>query len=242
MGEGAAMNVLRGILTWFADPAHWSGADGVPVRVAEHLGYCLLATAVATLIALPLGVILGHTGKGGSLAINVSNAGRAIPTFGIVILAFLVAGSGLLPITVALVLVAIPPILTNTYVAVRGIDRELRDAAEGMGMYGWQVVRQLEVPLAMPLIMAGVKTSAVQVVATATLAAYVSLGGLGRYIFDGLGQQVYAEVAAGAILVAVLALGVEYGLSKVQTAVTARGLRSTQRDDPLAAKATAAPA
>jgi len=236
------MSVLQGIVAWFADPAHWSGADGVPVRVAEHLGYCLLATAVATLIALPLGVILGHTGKGGSLAINVSNAGRAIPTFGIVLLAFLVAGAGLLPITVALVLLAIPPILTNTYVAVRGIDRELRDAAEGMGMYGWQVVRQLEVPMAMPLIMAGVKTSAVQVVATATLAAYVSLGGLGRYIFDGLGQQVYAEVAAGAILVAVLALGVEYGLSKVQTAVTARGLRSTQRDDPLAAKAAAAPA
>jgi osmoprotectant transport system permease protein len=236
------MNVLGGILAWFADPAHWSGADGVPVRVAEHLGYCLLATAVATLIALPLGVILGHTGKGGSLAINVSNAGRAIPTFGIVLLAFLVAGAGLLPITVALVLLAVPPILTNTYVAVRGIDRELRDAAEGMGMYGWQVVRQLEVPMAMPLIMAGVRTSAVQVVATATLAAYVTLGGLGRYIFDGLGQRVYAEVAAGAILVAILALAVEFGLSKLQTAVTARGLRSTQRDDPLAAKATAAPA
>jgi len=111
-----------------------------------------------------------------------------------------------------------------------------------MGMYGWQVVRQLEVPMAMPLIMAGVRTSAVQVVATATLAAYVTLGGLGRYIFDGLGQRVYAEVAAGAILVAILALAVEFGLSKLQTAVTARGLRSTQRDDPLAAKATAAPA
>ncbi len=236
------MSVLQGIVAWFADPAHWSGADGVPMRLGEHIAYCLLATALATAIALPLGLILGHTGRGGSLAINVSNAGRAIPTFGIVILAFLVAGSGLLPITVALVLLAIPPILTNTYVAVRGIDHELRDAAEGMGMYGSQVLRQLEVPLAMPLIMAGIRTSAVQVVATATLAAFVSLGGLGRYIFDGLGQQVYAEVAAGAILVAVLALTVEYLLSKLQTAMTARGLRSGQRDDPMAPKSTATPA
>jgi osmoprotectant transport system permease protein len=236
------MSVLQGIVAWFADPAHWSGADGVPMRLREHIAYCLLATVLATAIALPLGLILGHTGRGGSLAINVSNAGRAIPTFGIVILAFLVAGSGLLPITVALVLLAIPPILTNTYVAVRGIDHELRDAAEGMGMYGSQVLRQLEVPLAMPLIMAGIRTSAVQVVATATLAAFVSLGGLGRYIFDGLGQQVYAEVAAGAILVAVLALTVEYLLSKLQTAMTARGLRSGQRDDPMAPKTTATPA
>ncbi|CAN5671662.1 MAG: ABC transporter permease [Actinomycetota bacterium] len=236
------MSVLQGIVAWFADPAHWSGADGVPMRLGEHIAYCLLATVLATAIALPLGLILGHTGRGGSLAINVSNAGRAIPTFGIVILAFLVAGSGLLPITVALVLLAIPPILTNTYVAVRGIDHELRDAAEGMGMYGSQVLRQLEVPLAMPLIMAGIRTSAVQVVATATLAAFVSLGGLGRYIFDGLGQQVYAEVAAGAILVAVLALTVEYLLSKLQTAMTARGLRSGQRDDPMAPKTTATPA
>ncbi len=236
------MSVLQGIVAWFADPAHWSGADGVPMRLGEHITYCLLATVLATAIALPLGLILGHTGRGGSLAINVSNAGRAIPTFGIVILAFLVAGSGLLPITVALVLLAIPPILTNTYVAVRGIDHELRDAAEGMGMYGSQVLRQLEVPLAMPLIMAGIRTSAVQVVATATLAAFVSLGGLGRYIFDGLGQQVYAEVAAGAILVAVLALTVEYLLSKLQTAMTARGLRSGQRDDPMAPKTTATPA
>jgi len=236
------MSVLQGIVAWFADPAHWSGADGVLMRLGEHIAYCLLATVLATAIALPLGLILGHTGRGGSLAINVSNAGRAIPTFGIVILAFLVAGSGLLPITVALVLLAIPPILTNTYVAVRGIDHELRDAAEGMGMYGSQVLRQLEVPLAMPLIMAGIRTSAVQVVATATLAAFVSLGGLGRYIFDGLGQQVYAEVAAGAILVAVLALTVEYLLSKLQTAMTARGLRSGQRDDPMAPKTTATPA
>ncbi|MDQ3537294.1 MAG: ABC transporter permease [Actinomycetota bacterium] len=236
------MSVLGDILAWFADPAHWSGPDGVPMRVAEHLGYCLLATVLAAAIALPLGLILGHTGRGGSLAINMSNAGRAIPTFGIVILAFLIAGAGLVPITVALVVLAIPPILTNTYVAVRGIDPELRDAAEGMGMRGWQVLRQLEVPLAMPLIMAGIRTSAVQVVATATLGAYVLLGGLGRYIFDGLGQQVYAEVAAGAILVAVLALAVELGLSQLQTAVTARGLRSSQRNGPLAAKAAATPA
>ena len=219
------MNVFADIVAWFADPAHWAGPDGVPARVGEHLGYCLLATAIAIAIALPLGLVLGHTGRGGSLAINISNAGRAIPTFGIVILAFLVAGTGLLPVTVALVLLALPPILTNTYVGIRAVDPETRDAAEGLGMTGAQVLRQVEIPIATPLIMAGIRTSAVQVVATATLAAYVSLGGLGRYIFDGLGQQVYAEVAAGAILVAAVALLVEFVLSRVQVLLTAAALR-----------------
>ena len=235
------MSLLADIVAWFADPAHWSGPDGVPLRVTQHVGYCLLATGLAAAVALPVGLALGHSGRGGTLAINVSNAARAIPTFGIILLAFMVAGAGLVPVTVALVVLAIPPILTNAYVAVRNVDPELRDAAAGMGMTGWQVLRRVEIPVATPLIMAGIRTAAVQVVATATLAAYVVLGGLGRYIFDGLGQQVYAEVAAGAILVALLALAVEYLLARLQHAVTARGLRERDRAAEVAAKVSATP-
>lgn len=236
------MSVIQGIVAWLADAAHWAGNDGVPARLLEHLAYCAVGTLIATAIALPLGLWLGHTGRGGALAINISNVGRAIPTFGIMFLVYPLATSGLIPVLLALSLLAIPPILTNTYVALRAVDPEIRDAAEGMGMRGAQVLRRIELPLALPLIMAGIRTSAVQVVATATLAAYLGLGGFGRYIVDGLSTQVYPEVAAGALLVAVLAIVVEFALSRLQTAVTARGLRERAKVDALEAKTSAAPA
>ncbi len=237
------MSAIGDAVLYLNDPLNWTKVNGILDLLVEHLTISVSALLAAVVIALPLAVWFGHTGRGGGFTVALSNVSRAVPTLALLTLfAVTPIGFGNRATAIALALFAIPPILTNTYVAVRGIDHELRDAAEGMGMYGSQVLRQLEVPLAMPLIMAGIRTSAVQVVATATLAAFVSLGGLGRYIFDGLGQQVYAEVAAGAILVAVLALTVEYLLSKLQTAMTARGLRSGQRDDPMAPKTTATPA
>lgn len=235
------MDLIGAVLQWFTDPVNWQGTDGVPNRVLEHVGYSITATIMALLIALPVGLLVGHTGRGGTLAINLSNVGRAVPSFGVIILAFLLLGIGLLPPLIALTAMAIPPIVTNTYVGVRSVDADVRDSAEGMGLTGWQVLRDVEVPVAMPLILAGVRTSAVQVVATATLAAFISLGGLGRYIFDALQTQNTAEVVAGAILVAVLALIVELAMSRVQQTVVSTGLQQRNAEAAVNAK-TSGPA
>jgi osmoprotectant transport system permease protein len=236
------MSFLQAVAGWFADPAHWSGDGGVPHRLAEHLTFSAVATVVAMLIALPIGIALGHYGKLGNAAINVSNVGRAIPSFAILVLAFQVFGLGSYPAYIALILLAIPPMLTNSYIGVRDVDPEARDAARGMGMRGRRILRDVELPLALPLIMAGIRTSAVQVVATATLAAIIAGGGLGRYIIDGLAQQKQETVFAGAVLVAGLAILVELGLSGVEQLVTPRGLRmkvapATPAEEPASAKA-----
>lgn len=225
------MDFLSPVAAWLTDPAHWSGTNGVPQRLLEHLGYSVVATLAAAAIALPLGLLLGHTGRFGNLAINVANIGRAIPTFGLIVIAFILLGFSVLPVFIALVSLAIPPILTNTYVGIRQVDREVREAATGMGMSGSQVLWRVEAPIAVPLIMAGLRVSAVQVVATATLAAVVSFGGLGRFIIDGLAQGVQGparglpQVVAGALLVAGLAITTEVTLGWVQRAVTPQGLR-----------------
>ncbi|HEX3202482.1 MAG TPA: ABC transporter permease, partial [Actinomycetes bacterium] len=186
--------MVNEVIAWLTDPAQWSGPEGIPVRTLQHLGYSLLATAIAAAIALPIGVLIGHTGRGAVFAVNLTNLGRAIPTLGIIILVFILAGFGIVPVLVALTALAVPPIVTNSYVGVRSVDPEIREAAEGMGMRGRQVLWRVELPVAMPLIMAGVRTSTVQVVATATLAAYVGLGGLGRYLIDGFSQRDLPQV------------------------------------------------
>lgn len=225
------MDFLVTLVEWFTDPAHWNGSSGIPSRVFQHLAYSASATLAAAVIALPLGLVLGHTGRFGNLAINVANIGRAIPTFGLIVIAFILLRFSLLPVFIALVALAIPPMLTNTYVSIRETDPEAREAAQGMGMSGWQVLWRVEAPIALPLIMAGVRVSAVQVVATATLAAVVSFGGLGRFIIDGLAQGVQGrarglpQVVAGALLVAALAILTEFALSRLQRVATPRGLR-----------------
>ena len=230
------MNVVNEVIAWLTDPAQWSGPEGIPVRTLQHLGYSLLATAIAAAIALPIGVLIGHTGRGAVFAVNLTNLGRAIPTLGIIILVFILAGFGIVPVLVALTALAVPPIVTNSYVGVRSVDPEVREAAEGMGMRGRQVLWKVELPVAMPLIMAGIRTSAVQVVATATLAAYVGLGGLGRYLIDGFSQRDLPEVVGGAILVAVLALLIELALGRLQTLVVSRGLAERGADAAVRAK------
>ncbi|CAL9290601.1 ABC transporter permease [Streptomyces sp. SudanB182_2057] len=200
------MNVLDFARAFFADSAHWHGYDGIPTRFAEHIGYCLEALAIAAAIGLPVGLLTGHTGRGGNALALLATAGRALPSFGLLVLMFIWIGLGLLPVMIPLVVLAVPPILVTTYEAVRSVDPSPVDAARGMGMPEARVLFQVEVPVALPLILSGLRTAAVQIVSTATIAAYVSLGGLGRYIIDGLYQKDYAKVVGGAALVAGLAL------------------------------------
>jgi len=182
------------------------------------------AVGIAMLVALPIGIALGHAHRFGTLAINISNVGRAVPSFAILVLALQVFGLGNLPALIALTVLAIPPMLTNAYIGVRDVDAEVLDAARGMGMRERKVLLRVELPLSLPLVMAGIRTSAVQVVATATLAALIAGGGLGRFILDGLGQRDDPQVFAGAALVAGLAIAVELSLSAVEQFIVPAGL------------------
>jgi len=222
------MELLFDVASWLSDPVQWDGSNAIYVRIGQHLWYTTTAVLVALIVALPIGLAVGHTGRGEAFAVNVANIGRAIPSFGIILLFVVLAGIGFVPVLIALTLFAIPPILTNTYTGISGVDRQLRDAAYGLGMRRLQVLTQVEIPVAMPLIMAGIRTSSVQVVATATLAAFPGLGGLGRYIINGLSVQNYPQVIAGALLVAVLALLVEGLLALLQRTVVPIGLQHTR--------------
>jgi len=219
------VSILAKVIAWFADPAHWQGQDGIPTRLVEHLQLSAESVALGALIALPIGIGLGHLGIFGNLAIGVSNVGRAVPSFAILVIAFQVFGLGDTPIILALTALAIPPMVTNSYVALREVDPDIKDAARGMGYRQLAQLVRVELPLAVPLIMAGVRTSAVQVVATAALAALIAGGGFGRYIIDGLAQQDYAKEFAGAVLVAVLALATEMTLWGVEQLLVPRGIR-----------------
>ncbi|MBL1114719.1 ABC transporter permease [Streptomyces sp. 110] len=205
------MDVVAKAWTWLATGSHWAGPDGVWHRLGQHLFLTFVCLAISCAVALPIAVALGHIGKGGALAVNISNAGRAVPTFAVLVLLLLspLGTHGQWPTIIALVLFAIPPLLTNAYVGVSEADREVVEAARGMGMTGGQLIRRVELPLAFPLIMTGVRTAAVQVVATATLAALPGGGGLGRIITAGFRLTDTPQVVAGAVLVASLALVVE---------------------------------
>ena len=207
-------------LLWFADAGNWTGPAGIPTRVVEHLALTAATMLVACAVALPLGVGLGHARRGGALVIAVSNASRAVPTFAVLILAVVAVGFGFAPNLIALALFAIPPVLANTYVGMTGVDRDVLEAARGMGMSPRQVLRRVQVPLALPLVAAGVRTATVQVIATATLAAYVGSGGLGRTIRDGFAVRDLPAVFGGAVLVALLALAFEVGLARVERRLT----------------------
>ncbi|MFI0165492.1 ABC transporter permease [Streptomyces sp. NPDC017095] len=200
------MNILDFARAFFGDGAHWHGYDGIPTRFAEHVGYSLEALLIAATIGLPVGLLTGHTGRGGNALALLATAGRALPSFGLLVLMFMWIGIGLLPVMIPLVVLAVPPILVTTYEAIRSVDPSPVDAARGMGMPETRVLFQVEVPVALPLILGGLRTAAIQIVSTATIAAYVSLGGLGRYIIDGLYQRDYEKVVGGATLVAGLAL------------------------------------
>jgi osmoprotectant transport system permease protein len=200
------VNVLNFVSAFFSDSAHWHGYDGIPTRLWEHVQYSLEALAFATAIGLPVGLVTGHYGRGGNVLSLVATAARALPTFGLLVVTTIVLGFGMLPVMIPLVILAVPPILVTTYEAVRSVDPSPVDAARGMGMRETDVLLRVELPVALPLIFGGMRSAAIQIVSTATIAAYVSLGGLGRYIVDGLYQHDYEKVVGGAALVAGLAL------------------------------------
>jgi osmoprotectant transport system permease protein len=222
---------MNGMITFLTDSVNWSGEDGIPHRLVQHLEYSFGALIFVLLIGLPLGLYVGHTGRGGVAIAGTANALRALPTFGLMVYV-VVAFSGSLPGNVAylgpalfvLVVLGIPAVLSNTYAGVQSVDPEARDAAKGMGMTGMQVLWRVEVPNALPLILSGIRNAILQIVATATIAAYVGLGGLGRFILDGQAQRDYNQMAAGAVLVGLLAVALDLLMAWLQTLVVSRGL------------------
>ena len=229
------MNGFAEGLRWLLDSAHWSGIDGIPVRVWEHVQLSGIALLLASLIAIPAGLLVGHTRRGQFLTVQVANIGRSIPSLAVLSIFFLIVikvspklAFGFLPTIIALTLLAIPVILINTYVGIQQVEQDTVEAVRGMGMNGRQVLLQLEMPTAMPLIMTGLRLAAVQIVATAGLAALIAGGGLGRYIVDGFALRENDKIVAGAILVAVLSLLTDLAFSLLARA-TAPRLSSTDR-------------
>ena len=222
---------MNDALEWLTDPAHWSGPAGVPARLAEHLVITGWAVLIAGVIGLVAGLAIGHTGRGRGLAVGLSGALRALPTLGLLVFLAVQFGFGvrlaLVPTLIVLVLLAIPPILAGAYSGVESVDRAAVDASRALGMTEWQILCRVEVPLALPLIVGGLRSAVLQVVATATVAAYLPLGGLGRYLFDALPVQDYAQMLSGAILVAALALALDLCLMLLGRAVTPAGVRAT---------------
>lgn len=219
------MGLLRDVATWLGDRASWRGSDGLVHLLAQHVWLSAVAVAVAAAIALPIGLGLGHARRGEVFAVNVANIGRALPSFAVLVFALQLLSIGTGPALVALVVLAVPVMVTNAYVAMASVDDDPREAARGMGMTGGQLFWRVELPLAVPLVMAGVRTAAVQVVATATLAALVGYGGLGLLILRGLRTRDNVEVFAAALVVAVLALVTEVVLALLQRVLTPRGIR-----------------
>ena len=218
------MSLVGDVLVWLGDKAHYRGDDGVLHRLAVHLEVTGAAVGIACLVALPLAVWLGHRrSRAGAVVVAVFNATRALPVFGVlIVLASTSLGTTNRSAVAGLALFAVPPLLTNAYVGLRDVDRDVVEAARGNGMSGRQVLRSVELPLAVPLIAAGLRTSVVQVIATATLSAYVGGGGLGQFINEGFGRGDQVETAAGGVLVAALALTAELVLAGVQRLVTPR--------------------
>lgn len=226
------MEFLAEVVAWFSDPASWEGRNSIPLRLWEHVSLSAASLAVGALIALPIGLAIGHSGRGARAVVALTNIGRAIPSLGwlgmvlpITLVLFERGGLGFLPALIALVALAIPPMVTNTYAGLREVDRELVDAARGMGMGERRILSAVEVPIALPVILAGVRSSAVQVVATATLAAVVAGGTLGDFILQGIFVRDLPRVFGAALMVAALALATEGMFAMLQRLATSPGMR-----------------
>jgi osmoprotectant transport system permease protein len=227
------MSVFQDMWKWLSDGDNWHksiNGPGIPFHVVKHLEYTGLAIVVAAVLAVPIGVYIGHTGRGSFLVVGLANAFRALPELGLLVL--LVSIMGILlavqAVTIALVALAIPPLLAGTYAGIRNVDPDVVDAARGMGMRERDIVWKVELPIALPLLLGGLRSATLQVIATATIAAYVSLDGLGKFVIEGRafgGQDGYAEMAGGAVLIAALAIAVELVLAGVQRLVVSPGLR-----------------
>jgi osmoprotectant transport system permease protein len=226
--------VIADIAAWFTDPAHWTGPNGIPTRILEHVEICVVALLIAAAIGLPIGIWIGHTRRYVRFAINLANLGRAVPSLAAIAIIVPITqaispkggGFDLYPTIIAMVLLAIPPILVNTYAGISEVDRDLVESARGMGLREREILRGVELPIALPVVIGGIRSATVQVIATATLGAIYGLGALGRYIISGLQQNdANGMLFGGVILVALLALTAEGLLALVQRKLTSPGLR-----------------
>jgi osmoprotectant transport system permease protein len=227
------MDTIVATLAWLADPTHWQGGDGIPTRFLEHLAISIPSVVAAAAIAFPIGAFIGHTGRFAALAVNAANLGRAIPSYAVLVIVLPISlrlnpdiGLDVIPTFTAMLVLAIPPILVGTYTGLRGVDRDLVESARAMGMRERQVLSRVELPVALPVILGGFRTAAVQVVATATLGAVVAYGGLGRYIIDGIARNENDRLFAGVVLVALLAIATEGLLAVVQRLAASPGLNT----------------
>lgn len=226
------MDLAAATIAWLLDPVHWSGPSGIPARVWEHLALSAAALLIAAAIALPLGLWVGHTRRGARLALNGANLARAVPSLAVIGIVIPITtaidpqlGFRVIPTLIAMVALGVPPILVNTYTGVSEVDGDLTEAARGMGFTARQVLAGVEVPLALPVIVAGLGSAAVQIIATATLGAIFGFGGLGTYLTEGIAQNDDPMVFGGVVLVALLALAAEGGFSLLARWLTPRGLR-----------------
>jgi osmoprotectant transport system permease protein len=236
------MNFIQETLAWLTDPAHWSGPNGIPIRLGEHVAISVASLVIAIAIALPLGLYIGHTGRGTRFAINSANMWRALPSLAVIaiVLPFTAAldpeaGFKVWPTVVAMVVLAAPPILVNAYAGVSGVDRDLVEAGRGQGMSAWQVLRRIELPLAAAVIVTGLRSGAVQIIATATLGAVFGFGGLGRYIVDGYAQGDDGQVFAGVVLVSALVISTDVLFALLQRVLTPRAIRRDTSIMPVSA-------
>jgi osmoprotectant transport system permease protein len=220
---------LGQLVGWFTEPANWMGTDGIPNRLFEHIWLSGLVVLVGSAIAIPIGLLIGHTGRGAFLTVTIANVGRAIPSYALLLIFFTFFGIGFATVFPALLVLTIPPILMSSYVGIREVDRDTVEAGRAMGMTELELLRRVEVPMALPVIIAGVRIAAVQVVATAALAALVGGGTLGRFIVDGFALQQFDQLVGGAILVAILALVTERAFTFVERALVSPGLGQAER-------------
>lgn len=233
------MSVFSDTFTWLADPLHWTGSAGIPARLAEHLQYTGLVMAIAAAIAVPIGMFVGHTGRGKVAIVALAGALRALPTLGLLTLFVLLAGIGLMPPVWALVILTIPPLLAGTYAGISSVDRTVVDAARAMGMTELQVLFRAELPNALTVMFGGFRTGVLQVIATVSVVAYINLGGLGRYLFDGLVLSDFPQMLGGSLLIAALAIAVDLLLSLVQRLFLSPGApQQSRRGRPAAVDLT----
>jgi osmoprotectant transport system permease protein len=228
VGEARMRTILDGF-QWLTTADNWWGSNGIAEAIIEHLWYSLLALLGAVAIGLPVGLVIGHTGRGRFVAANLTGLWRAIPTVGVVGLLFTWRPLSLWPVLVALTILAVPPIVLNTAAGIDGIPADVRDAAKGMGLTGWQSLWQVEIPNALPLVIAGIRSAANQVIATATIGGFVGLGTLGVFIFSGSGTRRYDVVAGASIAVIALVLIVEAAFATVQRLAVSPGVRAPSR-------------
>ncbi|HET8927626.1 MAG TPA: ABC transporter permease [Microbacterium sp.] len=238
------MNLFLDAIAWIFSGEPGAALDAIPVALGEHLVYTFVSVLVAAVIAVPIGWAIGHTGRGRDIAVAVSGAARAIPSFGLLLLLVLIMGVLHKPeaAVITFVLLGIPSILAGAYSGFEAIDRSAIDAGRAMGMTGWQVLWRIEIPLGLPLLVAGLRAAVLQILATVTIAAYVDLGGLGQYIIVGIPLRDFAMVLGGAILVAALALVLDGLFALLQRAVVPRGVRLRSADGRVAAPRAAASA